>query len=353
VTPAKINSAAASSGQALTFNGTTVVWSNPRSDLALPFSGNIANNNAAVAITNTGTGRAGFFTGVNGIGVEGMHTALTGDSPGVRGETVSRSDSASGVLGIVSNNAPGDSSAGVRGVNKARNNSGIGVYGLHTAGGVGVLGETLRGRGVFGYASGAAGINYGVFGATASKQGFAGFFDGNVKVTGELQQGTAFIAIDHPLDPANKYLQHASVQSPDMMNIYNGIVVLDANGEAWVELPRWFEALNRDFRYQLTPIGAPAPNLYLAEEVSQGRFKIAGGEPALKVSWQVSGIRHDPYAEQHRFSVEQEKPSYERGYYLHPAAYGMSQSRSIRAAHEAEMQRNGSITGQSFSSTQR
>ena len=38
--------------------------------------------------------------------------------------------------------------------------------------------------------------------------------------------------IDHPLDPANKYLYHASVESPDVMNIYNGNVVTDANGRA-------------------------------------------------------------------------------------------------------------------------
>ena len=40
-----------------------------------------------------------------------------------------------------------------------------------------------------------------------------------------------------------------------MMNIYNGNVITDANGEAVVALPEWFEALNRDFRYQLTVIG--------------------------------------------------------------------------------------------------
>jgi hypothetical protein len=200
---------------------------------------------------------------------------------------------------------------------------------------------------------GATGVNYGVFGTTASKQGFAGFFDGNVEVTGTIQSGNAALVIDHPLDPANKYLQHASVQSSEMMNIYNGAVLLDASGEAWVKLPEWFEALNRDFRYQLTPIGAPAPNLYIAEEVSQGRFKIAGGMPGLKVSWQITGIRHDSYAEQHLVAVEQEKPSYERGYYLHPAAYGLLPSRSIRAVHEVEIQRNGSIKEESFSSVQR
>jgi hypothetical protein len=34
--------------------------------------------------------------------------------------------------------------------------------------------------------------------------------------------------------------------------------------------PDWFSALNKDFRYQLTAIGAPGPNLYIAEEISGG-----------------------------------------------------------------------------------
>ena len=156
--------------------------------------------------------------------------------------------------------------------------------------------------------------------------GHAGYFDGSVRVTGDLSKGGGGFKIDHPLDPENKYLLHSFVESPDMMNVYNGNATLDANGEAWVELPVWFEALNRDFRYQLTPIGAPGPDLYIAEEVRDNRFKIAGGEPGMKVSWQVTGVRHDPYAEAHRVPVEEDKPPEEQGTYLHPEAYGVSQT---------------------------
>jgi hypothetical protein len=93
-----------------------------------------------------------------------------------------------------------------------------------------------------------------------------------------------------------------------MMNIYNGIAVLDSKGEAKVTLPDWFEALNKEFRYQLTPIGAPAPNIYIAEEVKDNQFRIAGGKANSKVSWQVTGIRHDKYSEENRIEVEVEKP---------------------------------------------
>src|SRR5207249_878008 len=118
--------------------------------------------------------------------------------------------------------------------------------------------------------------------------------------------------IDHPLDPANKYLSHSFVESPDMKNVYDGVVVLDANSEAKVELPEWFEALNRDFRYQLTAVGAPAPNLHIARKIEDNSFTIAGGQPGLEVSWQVTGIRKDSWAQANPLAVVEEKPANER-----------------------------------------
>jgi hypothetical protein len=163
----------------------------------------------------------------------------------------------------------------------------------------------------------------------SSAGGYAGNFGGNVQVTGNLSKGSGSFKIDHPLDPENKYLYHSLVESPDMKNIYDGIVTLDENGDAWVELPEWFEALNRDFRYQLTPIGAPMPNLYIAREIEDNTFQIAGGEPGKKVSWQVTGIRHDPYAEANRILVEEDKPAEELGTYLHPESYGMPETKGL------------------------
>ena|SRR5712692_8635401 len=106
-----------------------------------------------------------------------------------------------------------------------------------------------------------------------------------------------------------------------MKNIYDGVAVLDRKGQAWISLPDWFEALNMYFRYQLTAIGAPGPNLYIAHEISGNRFKIAGGKPGAKVSWQVTGTRHDAYANAHPLTVEEEKIENERGTYLYPEAY--------------------------------
>lgn len=170
---------------------------------------------------------------------------------------------------------------------------------------------------VYGYAK------YGV------NSNYAGYFNGDVHVTGTMSKAGGSFKIDHPLDPEHKYLQHSFVESPDMMNIYNGNVILDAAGEATVVLPDYFEALNMDFRYQLTAIGAPGPNLYVAEEISGNRFRIAGGEPGMKVSWQVTGIRHDKWAEAHRVQVEVDKRPEEIGKYIHPEEWGQPIERSV------------------------
>ncbi len=148
------------------------------------------------------------------------------------------------------------------------------------------------------------------------------FGSGDLDVTGTLTAGAKDFKIDHPLDPTNKYLYHGSVESSEMMNIYTGNATLDGGGAAIVSLPNWFEAVNADFRYQLTSIGAPAPNLHIAQEIANHEFQIAGGAPGMKVSWQVTAIRHDGYAQQHPLVVEVEKAENERGHYLHPEAFG-------------------------------
>jgi len=206
------------------------------------------------------------------------------------------------------------------------------VTGYAGSNGDGMDAYTDSGRGIGGYAST---TGDGVYGSSAT--GYAGNFDGNLNVTGAITAGTKDFKIDHPRDPADRYLYHSSVESSEMMNIYTGNVTLDTKGEGVVELPDWFEALNRDFRYQLTAIGAPAPGLYIAEEIANQRFKIAGGKPGMKVSWQVTGVRQDAYANAHPLQVEVEKPANERGYYIHPELFGAPRERSIEWARNPEL----------------
>lgn len=208
-----------------------------------------------------------------------------------------------------------------------------GVYAYSTKG-EGVQAESQLGDGLFGRAY--ADNKSGIYALTTNPAGFAAFFRGRVHVQGDLSaSGTKAFKIDHPLDPENRYLLHAAVESNEVLNLYSGNVVLDFSGAADVELPDWLEAACTDFRYVLTPIGAPAPGLHVAEEVSANRFRIAGGTPGLKVSWQLTGRRNDPGMRLRPFSAEQEKPEAERGTYLDPQAYGQPAERSYDRLRES------------------
>ena len=246
------------------------------------------------------------------------------------------------------------------------NSGGYGVFGESNSGGQGVKGHSQIGTGVDGSSQESFGVvgscqigtgvagssqdGFGVFGMSDNSAGlycenfndnnYAAILNGKVQITGNLEKAGGSFKIDHPLDPANKYLQHSFVESPDMKNVYDGVVVLDRKGKAEIDLPDWFAALNKDFRYQLTAIGAPGPNLYIAEKISDtttsnknkdnnSRFKIAGGTSGMEVSWQVTGIRKDPWANAHRIQVEEDKPDKERGYYLHPDLYGQPEDKGI------------------------
>jgi trimeric autotransporter adhesin len=168
------------------------------------------------------------------------------------------------------------------------------------------------------------------------QQIFAVDSSGNALVSGTLSKAGGSFKIDDPIDPANKYLSHSFVESPDMMNIYNGTVHLDAKGQAVVEMPDWFSALNRDFQYQLTAIGAPAPRLYIAEKMQGNHFRIAGGKKGQEVSWMVTGIRQDVWANAHRIPTEEVKPANEQGKYLHPELFGAGPQQAVGAVTDAK-----------------
>lgn len=241
---------------------------------------------------------------------------------------------------------------GVYGQNIATSGAAWGVYGeTFSPGGTGTSGLALATTGdavgVFGnsYSPGGAGVLANAFGggtaleAIANAGGDAGYFagqvviEGNLSVTGSVSKGGGSFKIDDPLDPANKYLSHSFVESPDMMDVYNGNVTTDKHGRATVILPDYFEALNGEFRYQLTVIGQFAQAI-VSQKIAHNRFAIRTNKPSVEVSWQVTGIRHDAYAEAHRIPVEEDKPAAEQGHYLHPDAFGQPESKSITAARK-------------------
>jgi len=182
---------------------------------------------------------------------------------------------------------------------------------------------------LYGYGFYGSGVNYGLYASCGeSDADFGAYIYGNLFATGTNTTGAGGFTIDHPLDPENKYLSHSNVDSPDMMNIYNGNIITDADGEAVVELPEYFESLNKDFRYQLTVVGDFA-QVIVAEEINNNRFLIHTDKPSIKVSWQVTGIRKDAFAKTDRITVEKSKKENEVGYYLHPEVRGYGIERSI------------------------
>ena len=300
----------------------------------------------------------GLAYGAGSDAVRGENTATSGASWGVVGTSASPTgrgiagfnSAATGTAEGVYGNSGSNSGRGVSGYASSATGATYGVYGQSssTDNGAGVRGDSPY-VGLWGAATSSSGINWGVYGTTNSAGGYGGYFSapsggiagrfvGNVQVAGTLSKSSGSFKIDHPLDPENKYLYHSFVESPDMMNVYNGNVTLDGAGEAWVDLPSYFEALNRDFRYQLTALGGPGPNLFIAQEVQGNRFMIAGGAPGLRVSWQVTGIRQDAYASANPIVVEVDKPAEERGAFLHPEVFGRDRSFSVEARlHGAPM----------------
>ncbi|MBI5662587.1 MULTISPECIES: hypothetical protein [Ignavibacterium] len=263
----------------------------------------------------------GEFTGtgnIDGVGVYGK--SIPADYYGVGGVFEGGYTGVAGVVYATGNN----SYYGVYGKTDYGNGTKYGVYG--TAEGNGIK------YGVYGNAT-SSGTNYAVYGvASYGSTNWAGYFSGNVNVTGTLSKGGGSFKIDHPLDPQNKYLYHSFVESPDMKNIYDGTVVTDAAGYATVTLPDWFEALNKDFRYQLTVIGDFAQAI-IAQEIQNNQFTIRTDKPNVKVSWQVTGIRHDPFAEKNRIPVEEYKQGDDVGKFLYPEAYGMPETMGIDYKH--------------------
>ncbi len=226
-------------------------------------------------------------------------------NPALIARTASTRSSVIALHGLIESASPGNSSTAVRGQNNGTGLLGIGVWGSH------------------------AGSGWGVYGS--SPTGFAGYFSGDVNVNGTLSKSGGSFKIDHPLDPEGMYLSHSFVESPDMKNIY------DDEGRGVVTMPAYFDALNQEFRYQLTCVGGYAP-VYIGEEIAGQKFVIAGGHEGLKVSWQVTGVRCDAWANQNRIKVEEEKSSEDQGYYINPEAFGKGKEMGIGQRQLEQMQ---------------
>jgi hypothetical protein len=279
------------------------------------------------------------------MGVFGLATASTGLTYGVNGQ--SRSSSGIGVYGL----ATQSTGTTYGGLFHSISPEGRGVRGYCSAATgftYAVFGEShsTDGRGVYGFADGAGAGNYGVYGRSVN--GVSVYANGSSVTTGSKS-----FRIDHPDDPANKYLMHYSMESPEVLNVYSGKVKLSSTGQAVVELPHYFARINRDPRYALTAIGAAMPNLHVATEIDEGEllagaraepgeaatlcsFRIAGGAPGAKVSWEVKAVRDDRWLQQHGAPVESQKQGVEKGTYQHPELYGQPAEMGMNYAAERD-----------------
>jgi hypothetical protein len=332
-----------------------------------------------------------------GTGIEGGHTLPTGNGPGVYGWSASAADRAYGVFGELTGNPNGIDAYAVRGLNRlqgleggfggegkgvyglaksssaaqvgvygeSRSTRGFGVYGEATAesgdtrgvfgltwssGGIGVEGRTMTfsgatigvegssnstsGKGVAGSASAVSGLTYGVYGSCLSNAGFGVYSLGNMAAS-----GTKSFRIDHPKDPAGKYLLHYSAESPDVLNIYTGNVVTDAAGIASIDLPEYFEDINKDPRYTLTVInegGLDFVHVMVVQKIRDNRFVIRTSKPSTEVSWEVKAIRNDLWVRAAGAPVQKIKEGEERGKYQNPALYGMPEDMGTNFRPSAE-----------------
>ncbi len=354
------------SGISVTPSGNNLTIAATGAGLTLPYTGSAATGAGASAFNVSTPGTAGFSSAVLGTisstSPAGFATAVVGSNAGTGANGIGvwggQQGSGFGVLGTTStgwgvfgSTSTGPGPSGAYGVVGQQGTSG--TYDTNRRGGVwgdshdgqGVLGTSYSQPGVAGLSVGFTGVqgmtlgtgtgSRGIVGVGAGTGSLAAYFSGPVQVSGTLSKGGGSFKIDHPLDPENKYLYHSFVESPDMMNIYNGIVSLDATGEAMVLLPDWFSALNRDYRYQLTCVGGYAP-VYVSREVENNQFRIAGGKPGLKVSWQVTGIRKDAFANANRIPVEEMKSDVEKGHFLYPEALGQPEEKGIEWARDPE-----------------
>lgn len=292
-------------------------------------------------------------------GVYGIARGAAGK--GVYGESFGTSATAYGVLGVSlgSSQSIGVAGSGNKyGVYGAAT-SGYGIYGYGGAGsdggghflsiadvgravfaevthasGVTIavegVADSSAGRGVQGDSDAVSGTPYGVFGDTDGF-GFAVYASGN---TGS--SGTKSFRIDHPHDPFNKFLLHYCSEGPEPMNQYSGTATTGADGYAWVQLPDYFEEINRDFRYQLTVVDDSDSEDFVQAKVSKrirgNRFQIRTSHPNTEVCWEVKAVRNDAYVRHYPPQSVMDKPEGERGFFEHPEIHGFG--KDLNLAHD-------------------
>lgn len=340
-------------------NGSTL----PASTTSYGVIGNSENNVGVLGVhlSNAGDGAGtegytysqdGFASGVFGLAAEA--SGLNGPTFGVYGISDGDFEDAAGVYGQVENSFGANPRHGVLGQSNETSDGTAGVYGwvpLANQGQVyGVLGvsrsDAAASAGVRGVSTSPDGANptYGVYGFTNSTnasaagvygtsvrgggQDWAGWFEGNLRVVGSITADVKPFTIDHPDDPANKYLTHYSIEAPEALNVYSGSITTDAKGDAVVVLPEYFQSANKDFLYQLTCINQFAQAI-VTQKIQDNRFRVKTDKPNVELNWVVYATRNDASYNLLKKPAVRDKEPENRGKYLLPQAYGQPREKAI------------------------
>ncbi len=302
----------------------TLITSGIGSGLTIQLN-NASNGARGLDVLQTGVGPGVFSSNANGNAIWGITSnystcAILGDN--TTGEAVvGRATSGQSGIGAVVGRQEGDGGYGVRGF--VTGNGSIGVLGqVGLSGGVdgyGVRGDTVN----------ASGNAIGVYGKASGATQYAMWAEGRSATT-----GTKSFVIDDPSDPTHKMIVHYSTEGSEPLNAYSGNATTDATGTAWVTLPSYIEEINRDFRYQLTPIGDFAQAI-VGHEIRAGRFQIRTDKPNIKVSWRVEGVRNDPFVKKYGAPDEVTKTGSWKGKYLTPDLYNAKDTEGAFYHHPA------------------
>ncbi|MDP4266147.1 MAG: hypothetical protein Q8880_01770 [Bacteroidota bacterium] len=294
-------------------------------------------------ITNNNDYSIGLYTQQtsNGAGIVVNSTSTTTKYSAIQTTTASNSLASSALLAVSTGVSPAiqaisqnqEAIYALKGAN-SNTSSGCGIYGT---GMIGVYGEGSIGEYGIGYNKGTGNPVYGIVGLTTTDgqnsdpAGYGIYSLNNIMAEGNIvANGSKNFMIDHPLDPTNKFLKHASVESNEILNMYRGNVTLDSNGEAVVKLPDYFSGININYSYNLTPIGGFF-NVCVKEEIKDNKFVIAGTKPGMKVSWTVYAERNDLYMQKYPESKNMEpfKSANEKGKYSRPELYNQPKEKGI------------------------
>jgi hypothetical protein len=233
-------------------------------------------SNALHALTNgSGTALAGYVTGINNPG-----TAVLGQTAG-KGH------------------------AGVFMCNDFWNTSDC-LIGRHDGNGTGVIGSSKHGYGVYGY----------------SETDFAGYFDGNFFISGNLTKGSGSFVQPHPTEPT-KELVYAFFEGPEHAIFLRGTAKL-TGGKAAIETPEYFRVVAGDkgITVQFTPRYVDTFGL-AAVEVTREKIlvqELKGGTNTYEFDYFITAKRagfekHEPIQPNKHFKADNvSKEMFERRY---------------------------------------